>query len=324
MIVYALDIGGSYLKHGLVEVAERRAEIAKRFEPVRLGSNRFADLRRAVTSLTQNVLRTETSLDTIAISTTGSVDRSGTVIRAGHFQDYENISWEQILRQEFPQIQRVETANDGKASTWAEFVSQAGRLNAFAHFVVGTGIGGGIVVRGELVYGDGGYAGYLGHIKVTEKPGVICSCSRSGCVETVASAPAIVRLFEANSGHQRRGMEGDDTTTLGQVASAAVAGDKRALEAFETAGGWLGVALSNVMNILNPATITIGGGVVLAAQEAVGQGNENIFIKAAIQRAKSLAHRRVSAETTVSAAQHGNDGGLIGAALRTIESKQDW
>ena len=323
MIVYALDIGGSYLKHALIEVSGRRAEIARRFEPCRLGSYRFADLRRAVTSSAQSVLREEKRLDTIAISTTGSVDRNGTVIRAGHFEDYENISWDQILRQEFPKITRVVTANDGKASTWAEFVAQGGSLNAFSHFVVGTGIGGGIVVRGELVYGDGGYAGYLGHIKVTDKSEVVCSCSRFGCVETVASAPAIVRLFEAKAGYRASNMT-RAPMTLDQIAGAALEGDKIALEAFETAGGWLGVALSNVMNILNPATITIGGGVVLAAQHAVGQENGNIFIEAAIQKAKSLAHRRVAAETTIRAAQHGNDGGLIGAALQTVEPKQHW
>lgn len=310
MKLYAIDIGGSYVKRALVELNAGQVNIIKSFDAIKLTSNRFEDLLMSVTSSTGDALRHESQIGIVAISTTGSVDANGTVVRAGHFEDYANISWEKILLREFPQLAKVVTVNDGKASTWAEFMAQKSQPSVFAHFVVGTGIGGGIVVHGELLYGDNGYAGYLGHIKVATQSDVVCSCRHFGCVETFAAAPAIVRLYEAQCKPGREKM-----TTLADVTMAARGGDDRAVDAFRSAGKWLGIALSNVMNILNPAVITIGGGVVLAAFNAEDQDAKNVFIDAAVQEARTLALTRVAAETKICPAKYGNDGGLMGAAL---------
>lgn len=316
MIVYALDIGGSSLKHALIRVSEKHADIIKRFESVIFRSNTFSDLLEVVKTSVGMILKNENSLNTVAVSTTGAVGKDGIVINAGHFKNYTNISWELILKQEFKQITKVVTANDGKASAWAEYIGQGGGAAVFVHFVVGTGIGGGIVFNGELIFGDGGYAGYLGHIKVTDETQTVCSCKRYGCVETVASAPAIVRFFEAKDGQKTSGT----SMTLSDVVTSANAGNKIAVEAFKTAGTWLGIAMSTVMNILNPGVITIGGGVPLAAAGIDGQKDCDVFVTAAIERARELAHRRVAAATKICPAKYGNDGGMVGAALMTYDA----
>src|SRR5262245_30129096 len=102
MKVYALDIGGSSVKHALVNTNAGTLGISKRFDPLQLGSKYFADLREVLITATREVLSNDSDVSTVAISTTGNVDQQGTVRRAGHFDGYENISWNQILKQEFP------------------------------------------------------------------------------------------------------------------------------------------------------------------------------------------------------------------------------
>jgi glucokinase len=302
-IIYALDIGGSSIKHALVEPKAPWPRIINTFTPVKLHSNRFDELEGSVIASVRAVLAEHRNLTTIGISTTGTVAHDGVVTRAGHFEHYANVSWDHILRVRFPQLTHVVTENDGKASAWAEFVASGGGESTFVHFVVGTGIGGGIVVLKRPIYGSTGHAGYVGHIKVTDDPTRICSCTRHGCVETVASASAIVRAYR-----------GDAPMRLEDVAAAARRGDAAAISAFERAGEWLGTAMGALINILNPAIVTIGGGVVVAADDIAGAGT-NIFIEAARAGADLVAHPGALLNTTISAAQFGNDGGLLGVAM---------
>jgi glucokinase len=248
----------------------------------------------------------------VGISTTGAVSRDGVVLNANHFDGYSDVSWQDILRSACPRLKRVVTVNDGRASAWAEFgVLQ--NVQHFAHFVVGTGVGGATVVDGRLVVGDEGFAGYLGHVKVTPGPTPRCSCGETGCVEPLASAAAVARYFEelapaSNDTSQASG--------LARVVEAARVGDERAVAAFTTAGRWLGVAMSYVVNIINPSVVTIGGGVPLAATAASHLcGGGNPFVSAAAESARQRADRRPAASVEIRAASYGNEAGLIGAAI---------
>ncbi|MGD0309690.1 MAG: ROK family protein, partial [Acidobacteriota bacterium] len=98
------------------------------------------------------------------------------------------------------------------------------------------------------------------------------------------------------------------------IAEAASAGSAEALRAFEVAGSWLGVAISNVINVLNPRFITIGGGVVLASM-TVGGDEGGPYLRAAVRRARELAFEDVAQETRIVPSRYGNDSGMFGAAL---------
>jgi glucokinase len=103
---------------------------------------------------------------------------------------------------------------------------------------------------------------------------------------------------------------------LARVVDAANAGDDRAIAAFEAAGRWLGVAVSYVVNIINPSVVTIGGGVPLAAAAASHLcGGRNPFVSAVAESARQRADRRPAATVDIRAAIYGNDAGLIGAAI---------
>jgi len=298
--VLALDIGGSSVKQAAVTLTDGALESVEALETRRLNSNQFDDLRDSVLTSVEEALLRHPDIRRVGISTTGSVDRNGVVLNAGHFDGYSRVSWSEILASATPAIEHVYVTNDGRASTWAEYTAASPRREGHAHFVVGTGVGGATVVHGQIVPGDSGFAGYLGHIKVDLAGTIACSCGGLGCVETVASGPAIARAAGVES--------------FAAAIKAAQAGNLPAIEAFVQAGRWLGVAISNVANVLNPSTVTVGGGVILAASE-LGSDGTNPYLDAAFSNARELSHRRIAASTEFRPASHGNDGGVIGAAL---------
>ena len=302
MKIYSVDIGGSSIKHGIVSVDRNKAEITERMPSIDLSTRSFSEIRnRVVSAVAAHAQKVGHRVD-VGISTTGGVAKSGLVWNAGHFTDYKNIDWQKILKSELPSsIGRVVTINDGKASTWAEYQRVSVGTEVFVHFVVGSGIGGGIVFRDQLLYGDEETAGALGHMKVGGESDVLCSCGHKNCVETLASSQAIARLYGASIRDCERGRSVPPTF-------------EETFKAFELAGEWLGVAISNVINVLNPHCITVGGGVILASAKLANKDG-GPYLESAIHRARELAFKDVAEETIIKAASAGNDGGLLGAAL---------
>jgi transcriptional regulator of PTS gene len=126
---------------------------------------------------------------------------------------------------------------------------------------LGTGVGAGIILGGELYRGSRGLAGEVGHL-IVDPEGTRCSCGSVGCLETVVSAPAILRRF------QRRLAEGvfsslqetsPDALTLEAIRDAALAGDRLALTTLFELGGFLGDACAKIIQLYNPKTLMVGG-----------------------------------------------------------------
>lgn len=311
MEVYSFDIGGHSIKHAHVRVDGGRASITARLPNMRLSQRSFAEVRDHVLSAVRKHVAANNRPVTVAISTTGAVDRSGFVLNSGHFDGYTDISWMKVLAAEFGKdLTTVFTVNDGKASAWAEYANIARDSEVFAHFVVGTGVGGALICFGRLLYGDDETAGALGHMKVGSTDGTVCSCGRQGCVETVASGPAISRHFSELT---RKHHEPSNPLSFEDVFLKAQGGMPEALRAFEVAGEWLGIAISNVINVLNPRYITIGGGVAQASGDLASDGGP--YLQAAIRRARALGFDDIAEATVIRLASAGNDGGLLGAAL---------
>lgn len=309
MQVIALDIGGSSVKSGMVDIAGDGAALITALEPVQLPTREFSDLEQVVYAIVGRARERFPDANGVGISTTGSVDRHGTVVSAGHFSGYVNVAWEVLLTRRFAGLESVVTLNDGRAAAWAEYAGGAGDATSHVHAVVGTGVGGGIVHEGRLLLGDSGQAGYIGHIKVTGDETLMCSCGRQGCVEAVAAAPAIVAYYNEAAGRH------DDAASVDEVTQRAREGDADAVDAFSRAGWWLGRGLGNAMNVLNPSVVTVGGGVLLASESIAGEGDGGPFFHAIAAGMEGAAHKRVLASADLKMAVHGNDGGMIGAAL---------
>lgn len=300
-MAFGIDIGGSSVKFAPVKVGGARASLADQVGTVPIQGRSFGEVERAVRHALASLRQREGDIRTLGISTTGSVTSAGLVRNAGHFTDYRNVDWSAILAREG--FSSVRVFNDGVAAMWAEFSARKPEHRSIAHFVVGTGIGGGIAVEGTLVHGHTGTAGVLGHVKVSPESAIPCSCGRRGCVESLAAAPAIIQAWEATSG------ESADFQT---VAHASLAGNLQAENIIMRAGWWLGRGIATVIATIDPGLVTVGGGVLEALDDSKG-GNR--YVEAAFASVRESVFPRVVAETEIRRGSYGNDAGLIGAAI---------
>lgn len=183
------------------------------------------------------------------------VGAPGIVAADGTIRWSVNLSWTDLplgsilaRRYDLPTI----VANDSRAAALATFLFEGDdRPDNLVAIKVGRGIGAGLVLDGELFGGDGDGAGEIGHI-VVEPDGAECHCGRFGCLETVASAPAILLAAER---------AGVDAATLDDLAQAAANGDDRALAVVRAAGRALGTAVANLIGILDVRQIVVHGSV---------------------------------------------------------------
>jgi predicted NBD/HSP70 family sugar kinase len=144
----------------------------------------------------------------------------------------------------------VEIENDANLGALAELTWGAGReCSSFAYVKAATGIGAGIVIDGKLLRGASGTAGEIGHTTLDEA-GALCYCGNRGCLETVASGPAIIRLV---------GPLGGGIPSLARIVELAVAGDVRCQRAIADAGHEIGIAVAGLCNLINPERVVVGG-----------------------------------------------------------------
>ena len=203
----------------------------------------------------------------------------------------------------------VTVENDNNAAAWGEFWFGAGSEAENLLFVgLGTGIGGGIVMHGQLLRGALGAAGELGHVTV-QATGPRCACGNRGCLEAFASGTAIGRRAREVAAEQpdsalgqlaaEREVYGEDVTNLARE------GDEAALSVLEEAGWWLGLGFARFVNTLNPEVVVVGGGVMEAGE----------LILRAARGEVSLRSRSPSRELIeVKEATLGPEAGVIGAA----------
>ncbi len=205
---------------------------------------------------------------------------------------------------------RVEIENDANAAAYGEYKVGAGRgsRNIF-YMMIGNGIGGAIILDGKLWTGASGFAGEVGHITI-DTEGLECICGNTGCLETVASAPSIVR-------RARERLNRDSTSSLSRlalnknftaddVAHQANEGDDFALMMIERTGKYIGTGVASVINLLNIERIVLGGGVMDAGQ---------LILNPIIQEAKRRAFQPCFEATDIVAANLGTDAVTIGVAM---------
>lgn len=201
--------------------------------------------------------------------------------------------------------------NDGNVAAYAEFLYGAARGKpTMVMLTIGTGIGGGLILGGEIFRGATGAGAELGHV-VIQADGPPCqgNCPNHGCVESLASGTALGREGRAVAESApdsalgkllAAGEEVDGTA----VTEAALAGDETAIGVFDLIGGRLGVACASFANIFEPEAIVVGGGVIKAGDLLLDPARAEV-------RARALNPMN---KTPILEATLGNDAGMIGAA----------
>ncbi|HOW43126.1 MAG TPA: ROK family protein [Candidatus Omnitrophota bacterium] len=208
---------------------------------------------------------------------------------------WKDVALERILEKALQLPVRID--NDANVMALAEFKRGAARGSRNAVCItLGTGVGGGLIIDGALYRGSGFAAGEIGHMPVNEE-GPDCNCGGSGCLEAYVGNKRI--LSRARRVFKRQ-------ISLEELSRRAQRGDRKAIALWSEVGLKLGVALTGVVNLLNPDCIVIGGGVANAGKILFDTIKETIYIRAMIVQAKQVK---------VVKAKLGNEAGMIGAAL---------
>jgi glucokinase len=306
-LTIGIDVGGTKVAAGVVDARGRIIEKLKRSTP-------SASPRRTGQAIGDAVIEllSRHSAAAVGIGAAGFVDADRSSILFA-----PNLAWRYEPLKKLVEDQvglPVVVENDANAAVWAETILGAARGHDHVVLIaVGTGIGAGIVIDGQLYRGRWGIAGEPGHYRVVPD-GRLCGCGSRGCWEQYASGSALVaearefarrspgaaiRLLQLGGGRVE-GINGP------QVTQAALEGDAAALRCFEIVGGWLGQGLAALAAILDPGCFVIGGGVSEAGELLIGPA------RAAFADALTGGPYRPPAEIRL--AQLGADAGVIGAA----------
>ena len=306
-LAIGVDVGGTKLAAGVVDAHGRITERLERLTPSSSPPATAATISEAV-----NELRGRHRVDAVGVGAAGYVDEArSTVLFAPH------LAWrDEPLKKELERLVGcpVVVENDANASVWAElrFGAAAGHRHVVM-VTIGTGIGTGIIIDGNLYRGHWGIGGEAGHYRVVPD-GRLCDCGNRGCWEQYASGNALAaearmlarqspagaaRLLELGGGTPD-GIDGP------QVTQAAAEGDPAATQCFQTVGTWLGQGLADLAAILDPGCFVIGGGVSAAG--------DLLLEPARSQLSAALTGRGFRIPTEVKAAVLGADAGLVGAA----------
>lgn len=268
-VVIGIDIGGTYTKYGIVD---RKGEcLADSFISTETHKE-FDDYLQFLMKEIQSTLK----------EIPGSVEVKGIGIGAPNGNYYKgtiehppNLSWKGIvpvvekMHEYYPGITIVLT-NDANAAAIGEMVFGGARdMKDFIVITLGTGLGSGIVVNGQIVYGHDGFAGELGHVNVKLR-GRECGCGRRGCLETYVSATGIKRtvfrfLAEHTDESELRSISYNDLTAK-MITDAARKSDPIALDAFEYTGRILGAKLADTVAHTSPEAIFLLGGLANAKE----------------------------------------------------------
>lgn len=307
-LTIGVDVGGTKIAAGVVDEDGKILARTRRDTPVEGGATAAIDTM--VGAVTELSLGHE--IEAVGIGFAGFIDAD-----RSHVLFSANLGWEDVGLREAVQRRTempVVVENDANAAAWGEF-----RYGAAADIeddmvlvTVGTGIGGGIVVDGELFRGAYGIAAEIGHMRLVPG-GLRCGCGNRGCWEQYASGNALLRearaLVESGSPMAQRLRvlcEGEPEDLLGQhVTEAASEGDEAAIELIEELGRWLGEGIAQIVSVLDPGVIVVGGGVSEAGELLLGQTRKSFH--------RALTGRTYRPEPQIRVATIGNDAGIVGA-----------
>jgi len=250
-------------------------------------------------------------LRAVGVGAPGAIDvAAGRVIFAPNLQ-WQDVPLKKILEKELGVPVSIE--NDGNSAMLGVFEAELqSKPRHVIGIFIGTGIGGGIIIDGKLYSGFNGTAGEIGHM-VIEVGGPKCNCGNRGCFEALASRTAIFRKIHAavKAGQKTllTEMLGPELNDLrsGDLRKAIRKGDSFVEKIIEEAAEYTGIAVANFINIFNPQTIVLGGGVI----DALGDEMMAIIIETAEDYAMSGTSKGIE----IVASKTGDDAGIIGAAV---------
>ncbi len=285
--VVGIDIGGTNTVFGIVDA---RGNVVASSS---IKTGRHADIKDYVEELKtslNNLLEANDATDKIAGIGVGAPNGN---YFTGAIEMAPNLPWKgriplaELLKEAFGVP--VALTNDANAAAIGEMTYGVARgMKDFIMITLGTGVGSGIVVNGQLVYGHDGFAGELGHVIVKPSNGRMCGCGRTGCLEAYCSATGVARtareFLETRTDKSLLRSLPIEGITSKDVYDAAVQGDKLAKEIFEYTGKIMGEAFANFIAFSSPEAIILFGGLSRSGEllmkpikEAMDRNTLNIY-----------------------------------------------
>jgi glucokinase len=308
-ISVGVDIGGTKILAGIVN---DQGQILSKVRKKTPRADASAVLEVVGEVIAETIANVDGSIAGIGVGVAGPVDAASTTVLYAPNLQWADVPVAALLENVTGLPVLVE--NDGSAAAWGEARFGGGKgFQDVVTVTIGTGIGGGIVLGGELFRGSHGAAGEIGHMGAVAD-GLLCGCGRKGCGEQYASGNALVR--DARAMATERLFEAQALLSLGDgtpegvqgehVTHAAELGDPVAIEVLERLGVWLGRGLASLSAILDPQIFVIGGG----ASEA----SEFFLPSAKASLADRIIGRQHRPIPQIRVAELGNKAGIVGAA----------
>lgn len=308
---FGIDVGGTTVKMGLFTT---EGELLDKWEiPTRKEDGGAYILNDVAASVEAKLAEKNIAKDDVAGAGIGV---PGPTLDTGYVSICVNLGWkDKNPANELSKLLSipVKAGNDANVAALGEMWKGGGEgyLDVVL-LTLGTGVGGGIIINGEIAPSHRGVGGELGHITVNPDEEATCNCGNHGCLEQYASATGVVRIAKKllAASKEESSLRTLETVTAKDVFDAAKAGDHLAVEAVEVLGKYLGLVVANVALTVDPDVFVIGGGVSKAGQVLI-----DVITKYYHKFAKIIGDNKAK----VVLAKLGNDAGIYGAARMVLK-----
>ncbi|MFZ9886275.1 MAG: ROK family protein [Myxococcota bacterium] len=311
--VLAFDIGGTHLRGAIVD-REGKVLVDGRLPSSGLSVEQLVE--RAATLAAELEQRAGLRVERVGAGVAAMLPLPGEVIENAPNLGWRNAPLRQLLADALGG-RLVRLYNDVDASAYGETAHGAARgFHDVICVFVGTGVGSGIISGGRLVRGHRGVAAEFGHIKIATQGGRPCGCGATGCLEAYTGGAALLTRIAAavadGSAPDVAARAAGEVATVAHVDAAAAAGDPFAVALWDEVGTHLALALANLVTVLNPARLVLGGGVLARAPGLLARVKDGVgrYTNAVALTGFEIVDVGL-----------GDDGGLIGAAalVRALE-----
>ena len=311
--VVSVDLGGTNIKFGLIDI--EGAVLMRTRRETQAQQGRDDVIERIYSGVQECLDAAGGKVLGIGICTPGPLDsQAGIVFHTPNMPGWENAPLREMLEEKFGIPVNLE--NDGSAAARGENWIGAGKdVDDMIQLTLGTGIGGGIILKNRLWTGFQFCAGELGHTTV-DYNGRLCGCGRKGCIEPYANASGFVTTFmeHIERGEKPKFYKKGARVSPKLISQWADAGDEVAASVIEETGRILGVAVASIVNSLNPQMVVISGGIARAGDRLFNPLRETVKQRAMYPMAEKLQIVPSIAE---------DDAGIIGAARCLLDTIED-
>jgi len=311
--IVGVDLGGTKILSGVFNHSLECVGTAKLSTKSQRGVDKVVErIGRCVQDAIDEADLTIKQIAGVGIGAPGAVDfSSGTVIFAPNMEGWKEVPLKKELEKFLGVPVFVE--NDCNISSLGVYVAELkSKPRSMVGIFVGTGIGGGLIINGDLYSGANHTAGEIGHM-VLEVSGPKCGCGNKGCFEALASRTAIFQQIKAGIKDGQKTilteMLGNDLEDLrsGDLRKAIRRGDKFVDRIIESASEYIGIATANLINILNPEVVVLGGGVIEALADEM--------MSVITETAKDYAMPGTMKGVEIIPSKLGDNAGITGAAV---------